>query len=105
MFASYVGDNKIFTEQFLSGELEVEFNPQGTLAERIRAAGAAFRHSSRAPGVGTVVRRGQAGPRISMARTMSWRRPLKADLALVHAHKGDTEGNLVYRMTAQNFNR
>lgn len=103
MYASYVGDNKIFTEQFLSGALEVEFNPQGTLAERIRAGGAGIPAFFTKTGVGTVVAEGKPVQKFD-GEDYVMETALTADLALVHAHKGDTEGNLVYRMTARNFN-
>lgn len=103
MVASYVGENKTFEKQFLSGELEVEFNPQGTLAERIRAGGAGIPAFYTKTGVGTVIAEGKKieefdGERYVMER---W---LRADLSIVKAWKGDTEGNLVYRKTARNFN-
>jgi 3-oxoacid CoA-transferase subunit A len=79
MISSYVGENKLFAQQFLAGELELEFNPQGTLAERIRAGGAGIPAFYTKTGVGTLI-------------------------ALIHAYKGDTEGNLIYRKTARNFN-
>ncbi len=103
MYASYVGDNKIFTEQFLSGELEVEFNPQGTLAERIRAGGAGIPAFFTKSGVGTVVAEGKPVQTFD-GEDYVMETALTADLALVHAFRGDTEGNLVYRMTARNFN-
>jgi 3-oxoacid CoA-transferase subunit A len=109
MVSSYVGENKIFAQQYLSGELELEFNPQGTLAERIRAGGAGIPAFFTATGVGTVIAEGKdvrefpdsphfAGRKYVM-ETGLW-----ADLAIIHAWKGDTEGNLVYRKTARNFN-
>jgi 3-oxoacid CoA-transferase subunit A len=103
MIASYVGENKTFEKQFLSGELEVEFNPQGTLAERIRAAGAGIPAFFTATGYGTVIANGketrQFGDQHYVMETA-----LHADLAIVKAWKGDTEGNLVYRKTTRNFN-
>lgn len=103
MIASYVGENKTFEKQFLSGELEVEFNPQGTLAERIRAGGAGIPAFYTKTGVGTVIADGKEtkefGGQLYVMET-----GLKADLAIVKAWKGDTEGNLIYRKTARNFN-
>ncbi|MCC6677867.1 MAG: CoA transferase subunit A [Phycisphaerales bacterium] len=131
MISSYVGENANFERQFLSGELEVEFNPQGTLAERIRAGGAGIPAFFTATGAGTVVAegkdsreffrpedgkcgatipgRGYAGragsaPQAGQARAYVMETGLYADLALVKAHKADPTGNLVYRMTARNFN-
>lgn len=131
MISSYVGENANFERQFLSGELEVEFNPQGTLAERIRAGGAGIPAFFTATGAGTVVAegkesreffrpeegkcgatipgRGYAGrpgsaPQTGQARPYVMETGLYADLALVKAHKADPTGNLIYRMTARNFN-
>jgi 3-oxoacid CoA-transferase subunit A len=103
MISSYVGENKLFAQQYLSGELELEFNPQGTLAERIRAGGAGIPAFFTRTGVGTIIAEGKevrefGGEQYVMERA------LIADLALVHAWKGDCEGNLVYRKTARNFN-
>src|SRR5918996_1203866 len=103
MISSYVGENKTFAQQYLAGELEIEFNPQGTLAERIRAGGAGIPAFFTKTGVGTLIADGKEvrefdGERYVMERS------LFADLALVHAWKGDTEGNLVFRKTARNFN-
>jgi 3-oxoacid CoA-transferase subunit A len=103
MVSSYVGENKIFMQQYLAGELEIEFNPQGTLAERIRAGGAGIPAFFTKTGVGTQIAEGKDvrdfdGQRYIMERG------IVADLAIVHAYKGDTEGNLVYRKTARNFN-
>lgn len=103
MIASYVGENKTFEKQFLSGELEVEFNPQGTLAERIRAGGAGIPAFYTKTGVGTVIAEGKEH-KIFDGQTYVMETALKADLAIVKAHKGDHEGNLVYRKTARNFN-
>lgn len=108
MISSYVGENKLFAQQYLSGELELEFNPQGTLAERIRAGGAGIPAFFTATGVGTVVSEGKevrafADPHFA-GREYVMETGLWADLALVHAWKADTEGNLVYRKTARNFN-
>jgi 3-oxoacid CoA-transferase subunit A len=93
MISSYVGENKLFAQQYLAGELEIEFNPQGTLAERIRAGGAGIPAFFTRTGAGTDI-----GERYIMERG------IVADLSIVHAWKGDTEGNLVYRKTARNFN-
>jgi len=103
MVSSYVGENATFARQFLSGELEVEFNPQGTLAERIRAGGAGIPAFFTATGVGTDIAKGKPTATFD-GREYIQERGLFADLALVHAHTGDTEGNLVYRRTARNFN-
>jgi len=103
MISSYVGENKIFAQQFMAGELELEFNPQGTLAERIRAGGAGIPAFYTKTGVGTVIAEGKDVREFDgVAYVME--RGLKADVSLVHAWKGDTEGNLVYRKTARNFN-
>jgi 3-oxoacid CoA-transferase subunit A len=103
MVSSYVGENKLFAQQFLSGELELEFNPQGTLAERIRAGGAGIPAFFTKTGVGTLVAEGKE-TRDFDGETYVMERALHADLALVKAWKGDTEGNLVFRKTARNFN-
>ena len=103
MIASYVGENKLFAQQFLSGELELEFNPQGTLAERIRAGGAGIPAFFTRTGVGTVIAEGKE-VRSFDGDDYVMERGLVADIAIVHAWKGDTEGNLVYRKTARNFN-
>jgi 3-oxoacid CoA-transferase subunit A len=103
MISSYVGENKIFAQQFMSGELELEFNPQGTLAERIRAGGAGIPAFFTKTGVGTIVAEGKEVREFDGARYVM-ERGLNADIALVHAWKGDKEGNLVYRKTARNFN-
>ena len=103
MISSYVGENKLFATQFLSGELELEFNPQGTLAERIRAGGAGIPAFYTKTGVGTLIAEGKDVREFDGAMYVM-ERGLTADLALVHAHTGDTEGNLVYRKTARNFN-
>ena len=102
MISSYVGENKLFATQFLSGELELEFNPQGTLAERIRAGGAGIPAFYTKTGVGTLIAEGKDVREFDGAMYVM-ERGLTADLALVHAHTGDTEGNLVYRKTARNF--
>ncbi|NCY24082.1 MAG: CoA transferase subunit A [Alphaproteobacteria bacterium] len=103
MIASYVGENAEFARQFLAGELEIEFNPQGTLAERIRAGGAGIPAFFTKTGVGTKVAEGKP-TQVFDGETYIMERGIVADLALVHAWKGDTEGNLVYRRTARNFN-
>ncbi len=102
MISSYVGENATFARQYLAGELEIEFNPQGTLAERIRA-GAGIPAFFTATGYGTDVAEGKE-TREFEGRHYVMERGLFADLAIVHAWKGDTEGNLVYRKTARNFN-
>jgi 3-oxoacid CoA-transferase subunit A len=101
--ASYVGENKTFERQMLNGELEVELVPQGTLAERIRAGGAGIEGFFTPTGVGTVVAEGKEVREIG-GKMCVLERPLKADFAFVKAWKGDTSGNLVYRLTARNFN-
>lgn len=103
MISSYVGENKEFERQYLSGELEVELCPQGTLAERIRAGGAGIPGFFTATGHGTVVADGK-DVRWFDGRPYILERALMADFALVKAWKGDTAGNLVYRATARNFN-
>jgi 3-oxoacid CoA-transferase subunit A len=103
MISSYVGENATFARQYLAGELEIEFNPQGTLAERIRAGGAGIPAFFTATGFGTAVAEGKETREFD-GRYYVMERGLFADLALVHAWKGDTEGNLVYRKTARNFN-
>ena len=103
MISSYVGENKIFAAQYLAGELELEFNPQGTLAERIRAGGAGIPAFFTRTGVGTIVAEGKE-VRDFNGEAFVMETGLVADVALVHAWKGDTEGNLVYRKTARNFN-
>ena len=103
MIASYVGENKTFADQYLKGELEIEFNPQGTLAERIRAGGAGIPAFFTATGYGTEVVEGKETSEFE-GRHYVMERGLFADLAIIHAWKGDTEGNLVYRKTARNFN-
>jgi len=103
MISSYVGENKLFAQQFLSGELELEFNPQGTLAERIRAGGAGIPAFFTKTGVGTLIAEGKEEREFDGERYIM-ERGLVADIAVVHAWKGDTEGNLVYRKTARNFN-
>jgi 3-oxoacid CoA-transferase subunit A len=103
MISSYVGENKTFMQQYLAGELEIEFNPQGTLAERIRAGGAGIPAFFTRTGVGTLIAEGKEVREFDGIRYVM-ERGLRADLAVVHAWKGDTEGNLVYRKTARNFN-
>jgi 3-oxoacid CoA-transferase subunit A len=103
MISSYVGENKTFAQQFLSGELEIEFNPQGTLAERIRAGGAGIPAFFTRTGAGTQIAEGKEEREFDGHRYVM-ERGLVADLAIVHAWVGDTEGNLVYRKTARNFN-
>jgi 3-oxoacid CoA-transferase subunit A len=103
MISSYVGENKLFAQQFLSGELELEFNPQGTLAERIRAGGAGIPAFFTKTGVGTVVADGKELREFDGA-TYVMESALHADVSIVKAWKGDTEGNLIYRKTARNFN-
>ena len=103
MIASYVGENKLFAQQFLAGELEIEFNPQGTLAERMRAGGAGIPAFFTKTGVGTDIAKGKEEREFNGERYIM-ETGLVADLAVVHAWKGDTEGNLVYRKTARNFN-
>src|SRR5438094_1336533 len=102
MVASYVGENKEFERQFLGGELEVELNPQGTLAERIRAGGAGLGGFFTPTGAGTELALGKES-RVIDGREMIFERPLKADYAIVRAWKGDKWGNLVFRKTARNF--
>ncbi|WP_294643387.1 CoA transferase subunit A [uncultured Aureimonas sp.] len=103
MISSYVGENKLFAQQYLSGELELEFNPQGTLAERIRAGGAGIPAFFTKTGVGTLIAEGKEVREFD-GETYVMERGLFADLAIVHAHTGDEQGNLVYRKTARNFN-
>jgi len=103
MISSYVGENATFAKQFLAGELEIEFNPQGTLAERIRAGGAGIPAFYTATGAGTQIAEGKETMEFD-GRAYVMERGLRADLALVHAWKSDHEGNLIYRKTARNFN-
>lgn len=103
MISSYVGENKIFARQYLDGILELEFNPQGTLAERIRAGGAGIPAFFTATGVGTMVAEGKE-TRTFNGRGYVMETGLVSELALVKAWKGDTKGNLIYRKTARNFN-
>ena len=103
MISSYVGENKLFEQLYLAGQLKLELNPQGTLAERIRAGGAGIPAFYTATGVGTVVAEGKPVEEFEGKRYVreTW---LKADLAIVKAWKADPEGNLIYRKTARNFN-
>src|ERR1700739_916761 len=103
MISSYVGENKLFADLYLSGELDLEFNPQGTLAERIRAGGAGIPAFFTRTGVGTVVAEGKEVRNFD-GESYVMERGLVADLAIIHAWKADREGNLVYRKTARNFN-
>lgn len=103
MISSYVGENKLFAQQYLAGELELEFTPQGTLAERIRAGGAGIPAFFTKTGVGTLIAEGKE-VRDFDGEKYVMERGLVADVSLVHAWKGDTEGNLVFRKTARNFN-
>ncbi len=103
MISSYVGENDTFEKQYLSGELGLEFNPQGTLAERIRAGGAGIPGFYTKTGVGTMIAEGKEHKEFD-GETFILERGLTADLSVVKAWKGDAEGNLVYRKTARNFN-
>jgi 3-oxoacid CoA-transferase subunit A len=103
MISSYVGENKLFERLYLSGELELELNPQGTLAERIRAGGAGIPAFYTRTGVGTVVAENKPAEQFD-GETYVRETWLRADLAIVKAWRGDHEGNLVYRRTARNFN-
>lgn len=103
MISSYVGENKLFAELYLGGKLELEFNPQGTLAERIRAGGAGIPAFYTRTGVGTLVAEGKEVREFDGEKYVM-ERGLTADLSIVKAWKGDAEGNLVYRKTARNFN-
>jgi 3-oxoacid CoA-transferase subunit A len=103
MISSYVGENKIFAKQYLAGELELEFTPQGTLAERIRAGGAGIPAFFTKTGVGTMIAEGKEVREFDGEQYVM-ERGIFADVSLVHAWKGDTEGNLVFRKTARNFN-
>ncbi|GAB4134033.1 MAG: CoA transferase subunit A [Fimbriimonadaceae bacterium] len=103
MISSYVGENAEFERQFLSGELELEFNPQGTLAERIRAGGAGIPAFYVKTGVGTLVAEGKETREFN-GETYVMETALRADLSIVKAHRGDRWGNLQYRRTARNFN-
>jgi 3-oxoacid CoA-transferase subunit A len=103
MISSYVGENKEFERQYLAKELELEFNPQGTLAERIRAGGAGIYGFYTRTGAGTLVAAGKEA-RVVNGETFILETGLVADVSIVKAWKGDTEGNLIYRKTARNFN-
>ncbi|MDX6740229.1 CoA transferase subunit A [Actinocorallia sp. A-T 12471] len=103
VISSYVGENKLFAQQYLAGELEVEFCPQGTLAERLRAGGAGIAGFYTRTGVGTQVAEGKPHQEFD-GQTYVLERGIVADLSLVHAHTADQEGNLRYRYTARNFN-
>lgn len=103
MISSYVGENDLFMQQYLSGELEIEFNPQGTLAERMRAGGAGIPGFYTKTGVGTVIAEGKELKEFD-GETYVLERGIVADLSIVKAWKGDAQGNLVYRKSARNFN-
>lgn len=103
VIASYVGENKLFAEQFLAGKLEVEFSPQGTLAERLRCGGAGIPAFYTKTGVGTLVAEGKPHAEFD-GELYVQERAIIADVALVHAYQADKDGNLVYRYTARNFN-
>jgi 3-oxoacid CoA-transferase subunit A len=103
MVSSYVGENAEFMRQYLSGELELEFNPQGTLAERLRAGGAGIPGFYTKTGVGTVIAEGKEHKDFD-GETYILEHGIRADLAIVKAWKGDEQGNLIYRKTARNFN-
>lgn len=103
MISSYVGENAEFERQFLSGEIEVEFAPQGTLAERMRAGGAGIPGFYTRTGVGTIIAEGKEHKEFE-GKTYILERGIQADLVLVKAWKGDLHGNLIYRRTARNFN-
>ena len=103
MISSYVGENKEFERQYIAGELELEFNPQGTLAERIRAGGAGIPGFFVKTGVGTIIADGKEHKEFD-GETYMMETGLKADISIIKAWKSDTEGNLIYRKTARNFN-
>ena len=107
MLSSYVGENKEFERQYLSGELELEFNPQGTLAERIRAGGAGIPGFYTKTGVGTLIAEGKEHKEFTNSdgetETYMMETGLTADLSIIKAWKGDTEGNLIFKATARNF--
>ena len=103
MVSSYVGENDEFMRQYLAGELEIEFNPQGTLAERLRAGGAGIAGFYTKTGVGTAVAEGKEHKEFD-GETYILERGIRTDLAIVKAWKGDAQGNLTYRRTAMNFN-
>ena len=104
MVSSYVGENKLFEQLYLSGELELEFVPQGTLAERCRAGGAGLGGFFTPTGYGTPVADGKETREID-GKMYVFEKPIRGDLALIKAHVGDRQGNLIYRMTARNFNQ
>jgi 3-oxoacid CoA-transferase subunit A len=104
MISSYVGENKEFERQFLSGELELEFNPQGTLAERLRAGGAGIPAFYTRTGYGTIVAEGKETRQFDDGHWYVMETALRADVSLVKAWKADKAGNLVFRKTARNFN-
>ena len=103
VIASYVGENKLLADQYLAGDLDVEFTPQRTLAERLRAGGAGIPAFYTKTGVGTLVAEGKPLAKFD-GETYVQERAIRADVALVHAHTADTDGNLIYRYTARNFN-
>jgi 3-oxoacid CoA-transferase subunit A len=103
VLSSYVGENRLFAQQYLDGELDVEFVPQGTLAERLRAGGAGIPAFYTPTGVGTPIAEGKPEAEFDGVRAIL-ERGIVADLALVRAHRADLEGNLRYRLTARNFN-
>lgn len=103
MIASYVGENKEFARQYLAGELELEFTPQGTLAEKLRAGGAGIPAFFTRTGVGTIVAEGKESREFD-GQQYIMERALTPDVSLVHAHTADKSGNLVFRKTARNFN-
>lgn len=103
VLASYVGENKLFAEQFMDGSLEVEFVPQGTLAERLRAGGAGIPAFYTPTGVGTPIAEGKETRKIN-GREYLLEEAIVADVSLVRAYAGDSEGNLLYRLAARNFN-
>mgnify|MGYP001954856937 CR=1 FL=1 len=102
MVSSYVGENKEFERQYLGGELELEFNPQGTLAERIRAGGAGIPGFYTKTGVGTLIAEGKEHKDFD-GETYILETALKADVSIIKAWKGDAEGNLIFKATARNF--
>lgn len=103
VIGSYVGENRLFAQQYLEGLLEVEFTPQGTLAERLRAGGVGIPAFYTKTGVGTPIAEGKPHEEFD-GETYVQERAIKADIALVHAYQGDRAGNLIYRFTARNFN-
>lgn len=103
VMASYVGENKLFSQQYLNGDLELEFVPQGTLAERLRAGGSGIPAFYTRTGVGTAIAEGKSEAEFDGERAIL-ERGIRADIALVKAHQADHEGNLRYRMTSKNFN-